>query len=118
VVVNEYTLLPDLARPMRRYQVTVTLPRLDRDEVLLPAGGQVAVELAAAAIAAEGLLTAWTHTQSVVSMIVELPSMADALAAGVAVARVLENGDGTASVAAEPVPGESAIRPCEIRDPS
>jgi hypothetical protein len=42
-------------------------------------------------------------TQSVVSMIVELPSMADALAAGVAVARVLECGDGAASVAAKPV---------------
>jgi hypothetical protein len=60
VVVNEYTLLPDLPRPMRRYQVTVTLPRPDGDETLLPPGGQAVVELAAAAVAAEGLLTAWT----------------------------------------------------------
>jgi hypothetical protein len=43
-------------------------------------------------VAEEGLLTAWTCTKSVVSMIEELPSMADALAAGAAVARVLEGG--------------------------
>jgi hypothetical protein len=35
-------------------------------------------------------------------MIVELPFMADALAAGVAVARVLGDGDGMASVTAQP----------------
>jgi hypothetical protein len=52
---------------------------------------------------AEGLLTAWTCTKSVVSMVVELPSVADALEAGVAVARALQSGDGMASVTAEPV---------------
>jgi hypothetical protein len=41
--------------------------------------------------------------QSVVSMIVELPSVADALEVGVAVARALHGGDGMASVVAEPV---------------
>jgi hypothetical protein len=41
--------------------------------------------------------------QLVVSMIVELPSTADALAAGVAVARVLKGGDGMASVTVEPI---------------
>jgi len=61
------------------------------------------VELAAAAIGAGGLLTAWTCTQSTVSMRVELRSVADALAAGVSVARVLDGGDGMSSVTAEPV---------------
>ena len=69
----------------------------------MPPAGQAAVELAAAAIAANGLLTAWSCTQTTVSMTVELPSVADALSAGVAVARVLGGGDGIASVTAEPV---------------
>ena len=59
--------------------------------------------MAAAAIAAEGLLTAWTCRQSVVSMIVDLPSMADALTAGAQMARVLGSGDGLASVTAQPI---------------
>jgi hypothetical protein len=98
--------------------VTVTLPRPDGDEALLPPGGQATVELVAAAIAAEGLLTAWTCAQSVVLMVVELPGTADALAAGVAVAQVLGVGDGMASVAAESVaevvrspPGWRSSRP-------
>lgn len=103
VLVNEYTLLPDLPRAMRRYHVTVTLPRLDGNEALVPAEGQAVIELTAAAILAEGLLTAWTSTKSVVSMVVELPSVADALEAGVTVARVLQASDGTASVTAEPI---------------
>ena len=106
MIVNEYTLLPEVPRPLRKYQVTVTLPRPEATETLLPPQSQAVVELTAAAIAAEGLLTAWTCTQSVVSMIVELPSMTDALAAGVAVARALDGGDGRASVIAEPVAGE------------
>jgi hypothetical protein len=83
--------------------VTVTLSRPDRDEALLPPGGQAVAELAAAAIAAQGLLTAWTRAQSLVSMVVELPSTADALAAGVAVARVLGGSNVAASVTAEPL---------------
>lgn len=83
--------------------MTVTLPRPTGVEALLPPGGKAAVDLAAAAIAAEGLLTAWTCRQSVVSMIVDLPSMADALAAGAQVARVLHSGDGLASVTAQPI---------------
>jgi hypothetical protein len=62
VIVNEYTLLPDLPCSMRRYHVTVTLPRPHGDEALVPAEGQAVIELTAAAIAAEGLLTAWTCT--------------------------------------------------------
>jgi hypothetical protein len=54
VSVSEYTLLPDVPCPLRKYQVTVTLPRPDGEEALLPPGGQAAAELAAAAIAAEG----------------------------------------------------------------
>ena len=103
MIVIEYTPLPEVPRPQRRYEVTVTLPRPAGVEAQLPSGGQVALELAAAAIAAEGLLTAWTCMQSVVSMIVDLPSMADALAAGAQMARVLGSGDGLASVTAQPV---------------
>jgi hypothetical protein len=99
--VSEYT-LPEVPRPRRRYEVTVTLPRPTDVDALLP-GGQAAVDIAAAAIAAEGLLTDWTCRQSVVSMIVDLPSMADALAAGAQVARVLGSGDGLASVTAQPI---------------
>ena len=102
VIVSEYT-LPEVPRPRRRYEVTVTLPRPTGVEALLPPGGQAAVDMAAAAIAAEGLLTAWTCRQSVVSMIVDLPSMADALAAGAQMARVLGSGDGLASVTAQPI---------------
>jgi len=102
-IVNEYTLLPDLPTPVRRYHVTVMLPRPDGDEPLSPGGGQALIQLTAAAIAAQGLLTASTCAQSVVSMIVELPSVADALEAGVAVARLLHGGHGMASVTAEPV---------------
>jgi hypothetical protein len=83
--------------------VTVRLPRPTGIEALLTPGGQAAVDMAAAAIAAEGLLTAWTCRQSVVSMIVDLPSMADALAAGARVAGVLGSGDGLASVTAQPI---------------
>jgi hypothetical protein len=107
VVVSEYTLLPDVPYPPRRYQVTVTLPRSDDEDVLM-SGGHVA-ELAAAAVVAEGLVTAWTCTQSVVSMIIESPTMADALAAGVALARVLGGGEGIASITAEPVARHAAI---------
>ena len=104
VIVNEYTLLPDLPGSMRRYHVTVTLPRPDGGEALVPPEGQVVLELTAAATVAEGLLTAWTSAKSVVSMVVELPCVADALQAGVAVARALLEGDGMASVSAEPIP--------------
>lgn len=48
VIVNEYTLLPDLPGSKRSYQVTVTLPRPDGDEALLPPEGQAVIELAAA----------------------------------------------------------------------
>lgn len=103
MIVNEYTLLPELPRSMRRYHVTVTLPRPDGDEALVAPEGQAVIELTAAAILVEGLLTVWTYPRSVVSMIVELPSVADALQAGVAVARALPAGHGMASVTAEPV---------------
>jgi len=83
------------------------MQRPDGNEPLLPPGGQAAAELAGGGKAAEGLLTAATSTHSVVSMIVELPSTADALAAGVAVARLLQGSDGMASVRAEPVTGRA-----------
>ena len=57
--VDDCTLLPDIPRPLPRYQVTVTLPRAAGNDALLPPGAQAVVELAAVAVAAEGLLTAW-----------------------------------------------------------
>jgi hypothetical protein len=111
VIVNEYTLLPDLPCPMRRYQVTVTLLRLEEDEALVRPEDQAVMELTAVATVAEGLLTAWTGTKSVVSMIVELPSVADALETGVAVARALHSGDGMAQVTAEPVAPVAPLAP-------
>ena len=87
--------------------MTVMLRRSDGDDALLAAGGQAIAELAAAAVVADGLVTAWTCTQSLVSMIVELPCTADALAAGVALARVLGGRIETASVSADPVASDS-----------
>lgn len=104
---SEYTLLPDIPCPTRRYLVTVMLRRSDGDDGLLSAGGQAIAELATAAVVADGLVTAWSGTQSLVSMVVELPCTADALAAGVALARVLGGGDAAASVSAEPVASDS-----------
>ncbi len=43
------------------------------------------MELAAAAVAADGLMSAWTREQAVVSMLVDMPSECGALAAGMAV---------------------------------
>lgn len=97
------TLLPDVPRPPRRYQVTVTLPRPDGDDGPLLAVVQAIAELTAAAVAAQGLLTAWTSAQAVLSMVVEALCQADALAAGVEVVRAL-GGELGASVEAEPVP--------------
>ena len=51
MIVNKYTLLPDLPRSIRRYHVTVMLPRPNGDEALVPHEGQAAIEVAAAAIA-------------------------------------------------------------------
>jgi hypothetical protein len=73
VIVSEYT-VHEVPHPRRTHEVTVTLPRPTGVEALLPPGGQAAVDMAAAAIAAEGLLTAWTCRQSMVSMIMDLPS--------------------------------------------
>ncbi len=94
------SLLPDLPRPLCQYEVTVSVPRGDgdEDEVLLPPGGRAVVELAAAAVAADG----WTG-QAVVSMLVDVPSECGALAAGMAVARVLDTGNGAVSVTADSV---------------
>lgn len=80
--------------------MTVTLLRTDRDEALV---AQAVIGLTAATILAEGLLTAWTYTNSVVSIEVDLPSVADALETGVAVAKALQSDDGMASVTAESI---------------
>jgi hypothetical protein len=93
-------LLPDIPRPKRRYEVTLTVTR-GPDEELLPPDEHALAELAAAAVCAEGLLGAWTAARSVLSMMVEVACPADALSAGVAVARTI-GAQGCVSVAARP----------------
>lgn len=97
------SLFPALPKPPRRFTVTVTLSR-GRDDSLLPSGAHALAELAAAAVAAEGLVTAWTSSQSVLYMVLEASCAADALDAGAVVARTIGGADGAVSVAAEPVP--------------
>ncbi len=97
------TLLPDIPRPPRRYMVTVTLSPPEGDGRALPQEAHAVAELTAAAVAAQGLVTAWTSARAVLSMVVESSCQADALAAGVAVVRAL-GGEQGASVEAEPVP--------------
>lgn len=96
-------LFPELPRSPRRYEVTVTVPRAgsDEDDALVPPGGQEVLQLAAAAVAAQGVLSAFTKHKTVLSMVLEAASGGDALAAGVAVARVLDSG-GALAVTAEP----------------
>lgn len=86
----------------QRHQVTVTLSRPAGDDQLVPPGAQAIAEQAAAAIAAEDLLTAWTSRQAVLSMVIGSARHADALSVGWAVARAMGSTDG-ASVEAEPV---------------
>ena len=71
---------------------------------LVPPDAQVLAEAAAAAIGADGLMTAWTSATELLSMELVSACRADALSAGWAVARVLGGGPGT-SVEAEPVSG-------------
>jgi hypothetical protein len=100
--VSEYALPPDVSGP-RRYAVTVAVPRTgDWDDALLPPDGHAMLQLAAAAVAADGLVSAWTCSQTVVSMVVNAPGKRDAVNAGAAVASVLDGGDGAVSVTAEP----------------
>lgn len=103
-LMSEDTLLPDLEMPLRRYTVTVTVPRADdaRDDVPQPPGGHDAVQLVAAALCADGVASAWTWSQTIVCMTVEAPRKCDALGTGLALARVLDSGDGRVTVTAEP----------------
>jgi hypothetical protein len=68
----------------------------------VPPDDQVLAEAATAAVAAADLMTAWTSAR-LLSMMVEVPSEAEALSAGWAAARALGSRD--ASVGAEPVLG-------------
>jgi hypothetical protein len=102
-VVSEYTLLPDVPCILRRYTVTVTVPRNgDWDDALLPPERHTALQLAVTAVEADGLVSAWTCEQAIVSMVVDAARKCDALHAGVAVASVLDCGDGAVTVTAEP----------------
>jgi hypothetical protein len=105
VVVSKCQLLPDVTGRLRRYKVTVTLWRADEGDTLLPQDGQAAAELAAAGVAAEDLMTAWTRTRFVVSMIVTQPDATGAISAGALVARCLGDVEHLASVMAEPASG-------------
>jgi hypothetical protein len=87
---------------LQRYRVTVALPRPAGDGALVPRGAQVLAEAAAAAVAAEDLMTAWTAGTTLLSMTVRSQCRADALSAGWAIARALGGTDG-ATVEAEQV---------------
>lgn len=100
------SLLDDLPWPKVRYKVVLTLTRAA--EGCEPGSGQVLAELAAAALAAEGLLTAWAAEQVVLSMILDAEDDAGALAAGAAVARALGASRG-ASVSVERYDGNGPI---------
>ena len=82
--------------------MTVTRPAEAADGALLPPDGHAILELAAAAVAAEGLMTAWLCTRTELVMVLERSCAADALAAGAKVAQAIGGGDGRASVTAEP----------------
>ena len=86
---------------LRRYRVTVALPRPAGDGALVPPAAQVLADAAAAAVAAEDL-TAWTEGTTLLSMTVGAQCRPDALSAGWAVARAL-GGIGGATVEAEQV---------------
>jgi hypothetical protein len=101
---NLASLFPELAKPGQRYEVTVTLSREASGEALVPVQDQALAELAAAAVSAEGLLTAWSRQQAVLSMIVDADGDAGALAAGVAVVKALGGARG-ATVPARPAAG-------------
>jgi hypothetical protein len=53
---------------LQRYRVTGALPRPAGDSGLVPPGAQVLAEAAAAAVAAEDLMTAWTAGKTLLSM--------------------------------------------------
>ena len=87
---------------LQRYRVTVALPRPAGDGALVPPAAQVLAEAAAAAVAAENLMTAWTAGTTLLSMTVGSQCQPDALSAGWAVARALGATDGS-TVQAEQV---------------
>ena len=88
---------------LQRYRVTVALPRPAGDDALVPSGAQVLAEAAAAAVAAEDLMTAWTAGKTLLSMKVSSQCRPDAFKTGCAVARALGGTDG-ATVEVEHVP--------------
>jgi hypothetical protein len=87
---------------LQRYRVTVALLRPAGDGGLVPPDSQVVAEAAAAAVAAEDLMTAWTAGKTLLSMTVGSQSRSSALSAGWAVARALGGAD-DATVEAEQV---------------
>ena len=88
---------------LQHYRVTITPPRPAGGDALVPSGAQVLAEAAAAAVATEDLMTAWTAGKTLLSMTVWSHCRPDALKAGWAVARMLGGTDG-ATVKAEQVP--------------
>jgi len=82
------------------YRVTVTLTRMAREDALLPPDAQAGDKLAATAVTADDLMTAWTSDRAVLSMVIKSPCQAGALSAGKAVARAMGSWQG-ATVEAE-----------------
>jgi len=87
---------------LQRCRVTVALPRPAGDGALVPPAAQVLAEAAAAAVAAEDLMTAWAAGATLLSMTVGWQCRPGALWAGWAVVRAL-GGTGGATVEAEQV---------------
>jgi hypothetical protein len=87
---------------LQRYRVTVALPRPAGDGALVPPSAQALAGAAAAAVAAEDLMTAWTAGTTLLSMTVVSQCQPDALSAGWAVARAL-GGTASSTVEAEQV---------------
>lgn len=98
--------LPVTGRP---WQVTVSFTRPPDEDQLVPPRGRDMAELAAAAVSAKGLMTAFRADRTVLVMTVEAASEAEALAAGTSVVRAIGHGRG-ASVAVMPI-HDTAARP-------
>jgi hypothetical protein len=81
----------------------VTVPRRPDDDDADELGGHEMVQLAAAAMAGNGVVFAWPCSSTTVAMQVDAVCDGDALDAGVAVVRLLSCGGGAVTVTAQPL---------------
>lgn len=94
-------LFPDLPKTRtHRWKVEILLNRDGGDAT--PDEDQAIAELAAVIMLARGLVTGWTSRQSLITIIVDAASAADALEVGAAVVRALDGGRQGARIEVEP----------------